>query len=149
VSADDQRVLSDPETDALVALGEVLVRGRRFSPSERSDLVSYLAESAGRDADARALYRRAAVVLDRLAGGRFANLALGDRAALVSRHRLDLRAGRPDADGDTFPEAAEVRSRLVPDLIGGYWASSSGWAAVGYQVFPGRCGNLTRYTSRP
>jgi len=39
-----------------------------------------------------------------------------------------------------------VREKAVPDLINGYWRSPAGWAAVGYGVFPGRCGDLTRYT---
>jgi hypothetical protein len=39
-----------------------------------------------------------------------------------------------------------VRTRVIPDLIEGYWGSPAGWAAVGYEAFPGRCGDLTRYT---
>ena len=34
-----------------------------------------------------------------------------------------------------------VRTRAVPDLIGGYYGSPAGWAVVGYQSFPGRCGD--------
>ena len=39
-----------------------------------------------------------------------------------------------------------IRSRVIPDLIEGYWSSPAGWAAVGYTTFPGLCGSLARYT---
>ena len=46
-----------------------------------------------------------------------------------------------------FPDDASlVRTRVVPNLIAGYYASPAGWAVVGYDVFPGRCGDLARYT---
>jgi len=38
-----------------------------------------------------------------------------------------------------------IRTRAVPDLIGGYYGSPAGWAVVGYTTFPGRCEDLTRY----
>jgi hypothetical protein len=82
-------------------------------------------------------------LLDRLAGTRFATLDLPTRREIVERHRLHRRAlaaDEPDRDTD------EVRGIIVPDLIRAFWSSPAGWAVVGYAAFPGRCGDLARYT---
>ncbi len=86
-------------------------------------------------------------MLDRLAGTRFSGLALDRRRALLSRHRLTSATVLPGEPLGPYPDDARaVRTRAVPDLIGGYYASPVGWAAVGYATFPGRCGDLARYT---
>ena len=85
--------------------------------------------------------------LQRLAGRRFASLEIRERAELIGRHRLTASHVWPGEDLGPFPEEMRaLRMRIVKDLIGGYYGSSAGWAVVGYQTFPGRCGDLTRYT---
>lgn len=136
-----------PEVDALLAFAEVLVGGGGLPPAARSDLLAHIEETARARPEQLASYRATVVLLDRLAGGRFALLEIADRMALISRHRLDARGVPSDEDiGALGPEAAAVRRKVVPDLINGYWRSPAGWAAVGYEIFPGRCGDLARYT---
>jgi hypothetical protein len=141
--------LSSAERDSLVAFGEVVVDGRALSPAEQAYLVEHLTESTGSDADRLSLYRTTARLLDRLAGGSFAGLEMGERAELVARHRLAVQTTTPDDDaGALDDDVRAVRTRTVPDLVRAYWGSPAGWAAVGYQQFPGRCGDLARYTRR-
>jgi hypothetical protein len=133
--------------ETLVALAESIVDGEPLSTGARQDLAESIADTMRRDEDGRAVYRAAAALLDRLAEGRFAGLDLGDRVALVRRHRLDVRATTPVETPDRLSdEKRVVQTRVVPDLIAAYWRSPAGWAAVGYEAFPGRCGALTRYT---
>lgn len=135
------------EFDALVAFAEVLVDGRLFSEDTRRDLSEHLADSATGDPDRRALYYTTARLLDRLAGVRFSELKPAERAALIARHRLDVRLlTAEESAGAILDDARDVRTRVVPDLIGACWRSPAGWDAVGYTAFPGRCGDLTRYT---
>jgi len=139
--------LSAGVTNALVAYGEVLVEGRELSAAERGYLVEHIEDSARRNAETRTLYRATAQLLDRLAGRRFSALPFAERLDLVGRYRLDSRPASADEDTGPLRDAiAAVRIRVRPDLIAGYWASPIGWAAVGYDAFPGRCGNLERYT---
>jgi hypothetical protein len=139
--------LSAAELTTLLAFGEVIVEGRALSPAEREGLAEQIEESARRNPDQLSSYRTAAATLDRLAGAPFAQLVLRDRAELVSRHQLDVRIVSPDEDSGALDvEVRVVRTRTVPDLIDAYWSSPLGWAAVGYAAFPGRCGDLSRYT---
>jgi hypothetical protein len=139
--------LSPLEIDDLIAFAEMLVVGRPLGPDERRDLVENIEERAGRDQEYLALYRTTATLLERLAGARFATVDGGRRAALVARHRLAVRDVFPGESLGPWPdEIREVRTRAVRNLIEDYYASPSGWAVVGYDVFPGRCGELTRYT---
>ncbi len=145
--APDPTGLSVVELESLVGFGEVLVEGRRLSPAERDHLVEHVTGSVRDRTDTLPLYRTTAALLDRLAGGSFAQLGFAERVELIGRHRLDVRGAPADADiAHLGVEAKAVRERAVPDLINGYWRSPAGWAAVGYGVFPGRCGDLTRYT---
>jgi hypothetical protein len=135
--------------DDLLAFGEVLVAGSTpLPPGERALLVAHieqrLPQGGGYYAD---LYRTTVGLLARLAGVRFALLDAADRAALVTRHRLAIADVHPDEPLGAFAdEVRAVRTRAVPDLIGGYYASEAGWGVVGYNAFPGRCGDLARYT---
>jgi hypothetical protein len=140
--------LSGRERDSLVAFAEVLVGERPFSAEERSAVFDHLAERAGEASGYYLeLYRTTAGLLDRLAGVRFASLSPERRRALLSRHRLTSATVLPGEALGPSPDAARaVRTRAVPDLIGGYYGSPVGWAAVGYATFPGRCGDLARYT---
>jgi hypothetical protein len=85
--------------------------------------------------------------LERIAGRPFARLAIDERLELVSSHRLASSRVRSGEDpGEFSADLRALRTRVVPDLIKGYYGSPAGWAVVSYQTFPGRCGDLTRYT---
>lgn len=139
--------LSIAEVDDLVALGELLVEGRALTSGERLYLVEHIEEQTRRNPGYVSLYRSAASILTRLGGRRFARLEVRDRIDLIARHRLT--APVEDRAQDPDPLAADMRAlrtQAIPDLIRGYYASPAGWAVVGYDTFPGRCGDLTRYT---
>jgi hypothetical protein len=139
--------LSSEEIGSLLALGEAVVEGRALSPDERRYLTEHIEDWARHIPGQLAYYRTAASLLDRLAAKPFSSLAIGDRIRLISLHRLDARSVPVGQDPEAIAaEARMVRSRVVPALIEGYWSSPAGWAAVGYQIFPGRCGELVRYT---
>lgn len=139
--------LSAAELDTLLAFSEVIVVGRALLPAEHDDLAEHIEESARTNPDRFSSYRTTAATLDRLAVARFAQLELRDRAAMVARHRLDVRTVPPAQDlGAIADDLRIVRTETVPDLIDAYWSSPAGWAAVAYATFPGRCGDLGRYT---
>jgi hypothetical protein len=131
--------------ESLLALGEVVVQGRVLLPAERAHLAEEIEESIRVKSDRLSLDRMAAGFLDRLAPVPFAGLPFDERAHLVGRY-LDGRDTSGDAVLPFAAEAREVRAKVVPDLIDAYWRSPAGWAAVGYATFPGRCGDLARYT---
>jgi hypothetical protein len=142
-SPSGSRRLSSVEVADLVAFGEVLVEGRTLAPAGRRYLVEHVEERSARSPEYLALYRTAVSILDRVAGRRFATLEVPERIDLVTRHRLAATQAR----GETLSEEMRaLRTRVVPDLIRGYYGSPAGWAAVGYDQFPGRCGDLARYT---
>ena len=140
--------LSGPELEGLLAFGEVLAEGRPLSPAERGHLVDHIEYRASRGGGYYLeLYRTTVGLLDRLAGARFSSLDVAQRIELMTRHRLTYSDVRPGEHLGAFPEEVRaVRTRAAPDLIGGYYGSPAGWAAVGYGAFPGRCGDLARYT---
>jgi hypothetical protein len=137
--------LSTGEMESLAAFGEVLVEGRALPPAERRYLLEHI-EDRTRSPEYLSLYRGAASTLDRLAGRRFASLEVHERIDLIARYRL----AAPVRPGENLgPFADEIRTlqiRTTRDLIRGYYASPAGWAVVSYDSFPGRCGDLTRYT---
>ena len=121
--------------------------GGTLAPAERRYLVEYIEDRTKGSPEYLSLYRTAASTLDRLAGRRFVSLELGERLQLIARHGLAGRRAQPGDDlGPLSTEMRTLRARVVPDLIRGYYSSAAGWAVVGYQTFPGRCGDLTRYT---
>ncbi len=140
--------LSSLETENLLAFAEVIVEGRTLSSIERGYLADHLEDAVQRVAGLLGQYRLAARLLDALAGKRFASLTFSERNRLVEVFRLDARNVLPPGADPvrSQAEARLVRARVVPNLIAGYWASPAGWSAVGYATFPGRCGDLTRYT---
>jgi hypothetical protein len=144
-----RRTLSGAELDTLVAFAEMVVEGRPFSAAERAALLEHLADRAAEPSGYYLdLYRTTARLLDRLARARFPTLAPDQRRALLSRYRLMSATVRPGEPLGPHPnDAREVRTRAVPDLIAGYYRSPVGWAVVGYTTFPGRCGDLARYTT--
>jgi hypothetical protein len=137
--------LSAAELDTLIAFGEVIVDGRPLADDARATLVEAIAARLRNAPDQAGLYRGAARLLEHLAGGRLGDLDLASRTALVARYHLDVRVS---ADESVADEARFIRTGLARELIAAYWQSAAGWAAVGYQTFPGRCGDLTRYTRR-
>lgn len=139
--------LSGAEVDDLVAFGETLVEGQPLSFEARRPLAEHLEYRTRSSPEYLSLYRTTAGALEQLAGRRFSDLQMRERIELVGVHRLVTSRGRAGEGPD--PLTAETRAalrRAVKDLIGGYYASSEGWAVVGYDAFPGRCGDLTRYT---
>jgi hypothetical protein len=140
-------MLSAAELEDLVALGEVVVEGRRLSPVERAHLVDHIETRVRVNAWYLSLYRGTVELVNQLAGSRVSALDIAERLVLVTRHRLATADIGPDEDLGPWPERArDVRTRAVPDLIGGYYGSPVGWGIVGYAAFPGACGDLTRYT---
>jgi hypothetical protein len=135
--------LSDAERTTLLAFAEVLVGGRPFSPPERGEILNHLDDRIKASEPMLILYREAAASLDQRAGARFSALGIRSRTELVARDHLAPSPGQLHPPDD---DAYRVRTRVAPDLIAAYYRSSVGWAIVGYTVFPGRCGDLTRYT---
>jgi hypothetical protein len=139
--------LSPAELATVVAFGEILVDGGTLPPLERGYLVEHIDDRTRRIPGLLALYRTTAELLDGLAGAPFATLGTDERARLMTDHRLTV------AEVTTWEllvpfsrRQLTVRAMAVPDLLLGFYASPAGWAVVGYDTFPGRCGDLTRYT---
>jgi hypothetical protein len=139
--------LSRSELDDLIAFAELLVEGRKLSLAERDLLVEQIDARTRREQEYVSLYRTTVNLLERLGGRRFSILDLSERLELMRRHRLSSPGVQPDEHLGPFPEDMRtVRTRALRDLIADYYGSPAGWAAVGYGVFPGRCGDLVRYT---
>jgi hypothetical protein len=139
--------LSSAELEDLVAFAEVLVEGRTLEPAEREHVIEDIEDRIRRSPEHLSLYRTTARTLERLAGRRVASLEIRERIELVGRHRLGDQRVSPEEDlGPLAEEVRALRRRAVKDLIEGYYRSPAGWAVVGYRTFPGRCGDLTRYT---
>lgn len=139
--------LSESELDTILAFAALLVEGRELSAEERGYLVEHVSERTAKTPGYLALYRKTAGVLDGLAAGRFRSLPFAERVNLITRHgltRYDVRIR--EYLTPVRREILAVRALAVPDLIGGYYSSPAGWATVGYGAFPGRCGELSRYT---
>jgi hypothetical protein len=146
-AAPGSTALSPAETENLLAFGDVIVEGRALSQTEHDYLAQHIQDSTSRIPGQLECYRRAAALLDRLAGKRFSGLSFVDRSQLIERYQLGARVISLGTDPvPSEPDARMIRGRIVPDLIRGYWSSPAGWAAVRYATFPGRCGDLTRYT---
>jgi hypothetical protein len=139
--------LSAAQIDDLVTFGEVLVDGRALSAAERGFLREHIEDRMQRTPAYVDVYRTTVTTLERLAGRPFARLEPAERIALVARHRLGSSQLSEDEVSGRYPEDVRtIRKQAVEDLVGGYYNSAAGWAVVGYQTFPGRCGDLTRYT---
>jgi hypothetical protein len=138
--------LSPSDMRDLVAFAEVLVGGDALPSAEQGYVVDHIQEQVATGGDYHLdLYLTTVRLLARLSGSRFATLDLAERRALMARHRLGVSTVRPD-EGTVRGDVRTVRTRAAPDLIDGYYASPAGWAVVGYSAFPGRCGDLLRYT---
>jgi hypothetical protein len=147
-AAPSRSKLPESDLEDLVAFAELLVVGRALLPIERDSLVGSIEEHVAREPDYRDLCRTTVSLLQRLAGRRFSSLDATERVGLIARHRLNSPDVGPGGDiGGTLATAKRVvRTRARRELIADYYRSPAGWAAVGYDVFPGRCGDLGRYT---
>jgi len=133
----------------LVALAEILVADGSLPAGERAYLVQHVEMRTTQGGGYYlSLYRTTVSLLGHLAGTPFSRLEVEERMALVTRHRLNVsELGAREVLGLFPDEMRQVRTRAVPDLVGGYYASPAGWAVVGYDAaFPGRCGDPMRYT---
>jgi hypothetical protein len=141
-------MLSASVVEDLLAFGELVVEGRTLSPVQRRYLADHIEDRAQQESGYYvSLYLTTVEYLAKLAGARFSELDFDQRLALAARHRLMLSRVLPDEDLGPFPEDVRaIRTQVVPDLISGYYRSPAGWAVVGYDTFPGRCGDLARYT---
>jgi hypothetical protein len=141
-------MLSASVIEDLLAFGELMVEGETLSPVERRYLADHIEDQLQQESGYYvSLYLTTVEYLAKLAGVRFSELDLDQRIALVARHRLMSPRVLPDEDLGPFPEDVRaVRTQVVPDLIRGYYSSPAGWTIVGYDTFPGRCGDLARYT---
>jgi hypothetical protein len=140
--------LTAAEIESMAAFGEVIVEGRALNPVSRRALAQYIDERAQSQNGYFRLYRDTAALVDRLAGRRFAELPVADRAAIVSA-RIFARDDRSRRREHRFLfERREERAVrfAIPDLIRGYYTSAGGWRVVGYSVPWGECSDLTRYT---
>jgi hypothetical protein len=131
-----------------MAFAGTVVEGRALDPAGRAYLLEHVEDRIRRRPGHLALYRTTVRTLARLAGRPFAELPVAERIELLTRHRLaDFQASAEETDSGPLPDDMRaIRKQVVEDLIGGYYGSPAGWAIVDYQVFPGRCGDLTRYT---
>ena len=139
----DSQPLSSTERRTLVDLAEVLGGGRPLLPIEREDILSHITQRETASSEMLAVYRETAALLNRLAEVPFSALPFSKRRELVARqNHVPFRRGTQLSD-----DAAHTKSVTVAlDLIAAYYGTSVGWAVVGYGVFPGRCGDLVRYT---
>jgi hypothetical protein len=142
-SSEGSRPLLDTENEALLAFAEVLLGDRPLPLPARAEILRHIADRVRASGDTLALYREAAALLDRVAGAPFSTLAMRDRLDTVARYDLAPSRARVPRTDDV---ANSIRRRVAPDLIAGYYASPMGWAVVEYGIFPGRCGDLARYT---
>lgn len=146
-SQPESGTLSEAEMEDLVAFGEVLVEGRTLAFTERAFLFENIENRTTGSPEYVSFYRTAASTLNRVAGRRFSRLEIRERLEVITRHGLaGWRHQSGEDPGLSSPEIHTLRRRVVPDLVRSYYNSPAGWAVVGYERFPGRCGDLTRYT---
>jgi len=139
--------LSPSELAAVIAFGEILVSGGTLPSLERGYLVEHVEDRTRRIHGFLKLYRTTAEYLDGLGAAPFATLAPDERARLMIEHRLTVAEIRTRELLVPFARArVMVRALAAPDLMLGYYTSPAGWGVVGYEAFPGRCSDLTRYT---
>jgi hypothetical protein len=137
--------LAHDEIEDLVAFTEILVKGHPLSVVERDLVVDHVRQRQS-DHDV-AVYRTTVSALQRIGGARFSRLRREQRSALTRRYRLASSWAATGEDMSALRDDIRiVRTVAAPDLIRGYYRSSAGWAVVGYSTFPGRCGDLRRYT---
>jgi len=152
-------VLADPELEALVALGEVLMPSRLAGDTKARETMREVARELARDVPGYHLeFRRAAALLDERSRARhgraFAALPLDARRALVDELFVPmLRAGpigrRLRRLLPSGQEIARLWRFVAQGLLVGFYSSALGWRLVGYPVPPGSCAGLADYQGPP
>jgi hypothetical protein len=139
--------LSESAMDHVIAFGEALIGERPFSETEKGYLSRHIDHRTKNTPGFFSVYRTTANLLQNIvSSGEFTELPVLERVKLLKRH--DLLSYDVQAREYLSPfhrEELITRTLAVPDLIGGYYASPTGWAVVRYETFPGRCGDLSRY----
>jgi hypothetical protein len=139
--------LSDGERENIVAFGEILAVGKRLSAIERLHFIEQVDDQTRTTPGYLTLYRMTANLLDRLAQSNFSTLDIHDRTELLVRHHFtSYEVSTRECLLAFRRQELAIRVLAVPGLIAGYYRSAAGWAVVGYETFPGRCGDLIRYT---
>jgi hypothetical protein len=140
--------LSENEMGFIIAFGETLIAENPFSETEKGYLRRHIDYRTKKTPGFFSVYRMTANLLqDITSNGEFAKFSIAERINLLKRH--DLLSYDVQAREYLSPfhrQELITRTLAVPDLIGGYYASPAGWAIVRYDAFPGRCGDLSRYT---
>jgi hypothetical protein len=139
-------VLEPADLDSVVAFAEVLVEGVPLPSEGLQILVEHVNERTRTTPGYLPLYRATATALDRLANRPFSALDLPERTTVIMEHGLAHPVRLWEYFVPLWRHDLAVRLLAVPDLIDGYYRSAAGWAIVGYAAFPGRCGDLLRYT---
>lgn len=130
-----------------MSFGEVLAVGRPLSAVEKLNFIEQIDDQTRNVPGYLALYRMTANLLDRLVQTSFSALDIRDRTELLVRHQLtSYDVSTRECLFSFQRQELAVRALAVPDLIKSYYRSAAGWAVVGYEAFPGRCGDLNRYT---
>jgi hypothetical protein len=140
--------LSINEMENVVAFGEVVIGKRTLSETEKGYLSQHISNRTKNTQGFFAVYRSTANLLARLApGSDFSSLSLEQRLKILISHGLINNDVQAREYFYLFHrQELTVRTLAIPDVIHGYYVSPAGWAVVSYETFPGRCGDLSRYT---
>jgi hypothetical protein len=140
--------LTAAEIDALLAFAGILAVGRRPSMEERADITQHLDDRVRQSDSHLPIYRATVRRLDEAAGRPFADLDVASAVALVARRKFGSpRIDIPETGGEPTDDDRAIRTRIGPDLVAAFYRSAGGWAVVGYDAFPGRCGDLRQYVT--
>ena len=140
-------ILSKEEKETIIAFAEVLVKKKSLSMEERKYIIEHIDYRTRGTPGYLSIYRITASLLNRLTKSQFSTLDLNDRVTVVLSHHLISHHVRVWEYLNPFQrQELTIRTYVVPDIIRGFYSSPAGWAVVGYEIFPGRCSNLVRYS---
>ena len=140
-------ILTKKEKETIIAFAEVLVKEKSLSIEERNYISEHIDYRTQNTPGYLSVYRQTASLLNRLTKFQFPALNLNDRVTAVLPYHLISHHVRAWEYLNPFQrQELTIRTYVVPDIIKGFYSSPAGWALVGYDIFPGRCSNLFRYT---
>ena len=140
-------ILSIGEKETIIAFAEVLIKEKGLSIEERKYIIEHIDYRTQNTPGFLSIYRSTASLLNRLTKSNFPALDLNDRVTVViSNHLISHHVKGWEYLNPFQRQELTIRTYVVPDIIKGYYSSPAGWAAVGYEIFPGRCSSLFRYT---
>ncbi|MBI5406500.1 MAG: hypothetical protein HZA18_02250 [Nitrospirae bacterium] len=146
-SSSQTGILSKEEKETIIAFAEVLVKEKSLSIEERKYIIEHIDYRTQNTPGYLSIYRQTASLLNRITKSQFVTLDLSDRSKIVIHHNLISHQVRMWEYLNPFQrQELAIRTYAVPDIIKGFYSSPAGWALVGYDIFPGRCSNLFRYT---